>query len=96
MHTIGAPRNVTKVKFHKTYPMELEPVQGQEAQSDETGGDTGAIREAKPKAILICLRQAPEHYKPLTLKAINYIYVICIVALTGRSWLETLAVLYHS
>jgi hypothetical protein len=26
MHAIGALRNATKVKFHKTYPVELEPV----------------------------------------------------------------------
>jgi hypothetical protein len=30
-------------------------------------------------------RQAPEHYKPSTFKAINYICYICIVALSGRS-----------
>jgi hypothetical protein len=40
--------------------------------------------------------QAPEHYKPPTFKAINFIYVISIVALSGRSWLETLAALYPS
>jgi hypothetical protein len=41
-------------------------------------------------------RQAPKHIKPPTFTAINYIYVITIVALSGRSWLETLAALYHS
>jgi hypothetical protein len=45
MHAIGAPRNVTKVKFHKTYPVELEPVRGQEAQSDGTKGDEGTMAE---------------------------------------------------
>jgi hypothetical protein len=33
------------VKFHKTYPVELEPVQGQEAQSDGTRGDEGTVVE---------------------------------------------------
>jgi hypothetical protein len=41
-------------------------------------------------------KQAPKHYKPPTFKAINSIYVISIVALSGRSCLETLAALYHS
>jgi hypothetical protein len=50
----------------------------------------------KPWAILFCERQAPEHYKPPTFKAINYICYMCIVALSGRSWLEPLAALYHS
>jgi hypothetical protein len=45
MHAIGALRNVMKVKFHKTYPVELEPVRGQEAQSDGTGGDEGTVVE---------------------------------------------------
>jgi hypothetical protein len=39
-------------------------------------------RNLEPSSLL---RQAPEHYKPPTFKAINYIYVICIVALSGRS-----------
>jgi hypothetical protein len=52
MHAIGAPRNVTKVKLHKTYPVELEPVREPEVQSDGTEGDVGAIREAEPKAFL--------------------------------------------
>jgi hypothetical protein len=47
MHAIGAPRNVMKVKFHKAYPVELEPVREPEVQSDGTGGDAGAIREAE-------------------------------------------------
>jgi hypothetical protein len=45
MHAIGALVNVTKVKFHKTYMMVSEPVQGQEAQSDKTGGDEGTVVE---------------------------------------------------
>jgi hypothetical protein len=35
-----------------------------------------------------------KHYKSHTFKAISSIYVISIVALSGRSWLETLAALY--
>jgi hypothetical protein len=45
IHAIGVLRSVTVVKFHKTYPVELEPVQGQEAQSDETRGDGGTVVE---------------------------------------------------
>jgi hypothetical protein len=71
MHAIGAPRNVTKVKFHKMYLVELEPVREPEVQSDGTGGDVRAIREAEPKVFLYQLRQAPEHHKPPTFKAIN-------------------------
>jgi hypothetical protein len=51
MHAIGAPRNVTRVKFHKTYTVALEPIRGQEAQSDETRGDEGTVIE----------RQTPNH-----------------------------------
>jgi hypothetical protein len=45
MHAIGAPRNVTKVKFHKTYPVTLEPVRGQEAHFDVAVGDEEAMLE---------------------------------------------------
>jgi hypothetical protein len=45
MHAIGALRNVTMVKFHKTYSVELEPVRGQEAQPDGTRGDEGTVAE---------------------------------------------------
>jgi hypothetical protein len=48
MHAIGAPRNVTKVKFNQAYPVKLEPVREPEVQSNGTGGDTGAISEAEP------------------------------------------------
>jgi hypothetical protein len=43
MHAIGVPRNVTNVKLRKTYPVELEPARGQEAQSIETRGDEGIV-----------------------------------------------------
>jgi hypothetical protein len=61
------------MKLRKTDPVELELVRGQETQSDKIRGDVGAIHEAKPKAFLCQLRQAPEHYKSPTSKAINYI-----------------------
>jgi hypothetical protein len=90
MHAIGAPRNVTKVKFHKTYLVKLEPVREPEVQSDGTGGDVGATRESRAQSLRLCrLRQVPEHYKPPTFKVINYV-CICIVALGGRSCLEPL------
>jgi hypothetical protein len=76
--------------------MVSEPVQGQEAQSDKTGGDEGTVVEHWTSSHIHCLRQARKHYRPPTFKAINYLYVLCIVALSGRSWMETLAALYHS
>jgi hypothetical protein len=45
MHAIGAPSNVTKVKFHKTYLVELELVRGQEAESDRTKAGEGTVVE---------------------------------------------------
>jgi hypothetical protein len=45
MHAIGVPRNVTRVKFHKTYTVALEPIRGQEAQSDRTRGDEETVVE---------------------------------------------------
>jgi hypothetical protein len=57
-----------------------ESIRGQEAQFDEPGGDVGIVREAKPRAILVCLRQVPEHYKLPIFKAINYIcYIYCCI-----------------
>jgi hypothetical protein len=96
IHAIGVPRIVIRMKSHKAWAPKLESVREPEVQSDESGGDVGAVHEAKPEAFLCWLRQAPEHYKPPYFKAINYICYICIVALSGRSWLEPLAALYHS
>jgi hypothetical protein len=45
IHEIGVPRDVTNVKLCKTYLVELELVQGQEAQSDGTRGDEGTVAE---------------------------------------------------
>jgi hypothetical protein len=45
MHAIGAPRNVTKVKFHKTYLVTLESVQGQEARFDVAEEDEETMLE---------------------------------------------------
>jgi hypothetical protein len=65
-----------RVKLHKAWPVKLESVREPEVQSDKPGGNAGAVHEAKPEAVLVRLRQAPEHYKPPTFKAINYIYYI--------------------
>jgi hypothetical protein len=70
---------MTNVNLRKPWPVKLE------VQNDKPRGNAGAVREAEPEAVLVRLRQAPEHYKPPTFKAINYIYVICIIALSGRS-----------
>jgi hypothetical protein len=80
IHAIGVPRDVTNVNLRNTYPVELEVVREQETQSDETIGNAGAVREAEPKVFLCRLRQALEHYKPPTFKAINYIcyFYYCI------------------
>jgi hypothetical protein len=43
MHAIGVREDVTLVEFKRTYPVELEPVRGQEAQSDGTRGDEGTV-----------------------------------------------------
>jgi hypothetical protein len=68
------------VKLHKAWPVKLESIRELEAQSDETGGDVGVVREAEPKVFLCWLRQASEHYKPPTFKAINYIcYMYCCI-----------------
>jgi hypothetical protein len=66
---------------------------------DPTSARLGDARQASSSdnhRLELDPRQAPEHIKPPTFKAINYIYVISIVALSGRIWLETLAALYHS
>jgi hypothetical protein len=96
IHAIGVPRIMIWVKSHKAWTPEVESVREPEVQSDKTGGDVGAVREAEPKVFLCQLRQALEHYKPPTFKAINYICYIYIVALSGKSRLEPLAALYHS
>jgi hypothetical protein len=68
------------VKLRKAWLVKLESIREPEVQSEETVGNVGAIREAKPEATFICLRQAPEHYKPPTFKAINYIcYIYCCI-----------------
>jgi hypothetical protein len=59
MHAKGALRNVMKVKFHTTYPVELEPVREPEVQFDGTRGDVGAIREAKPKSLPLSVKASP-------------------------------------
>jgi hypothetical protein len=43
MHAIGVPRNVMQVKFHKAWPVKLEPVQEQEVQSEEAGEGEGTL-----------------------------------------------------
>jgi hypothetical protein len=73
MHAIGVPRNVTNVKLGKAWPVKLESIRELEVQSNKTVGNAGTVRETEPETILFCLRQAPEHYKPPTFKAINYI-----------------------
>jgi hypothetical protein len=69
-----------RVKLLKVWLLKLESIREPKVQSDEPGGNTGAVREAEPEAVLIRLRQAPEHDKPPTFKAINYIcYIYCCI-----------------
>jgi hypothetical protein len=89
IHAIGVLRIVVRAKLRKTWTPKLESIREPEVQSEETWGNAGTVREARPKAVLVYLRQAPEHYKPPTFKQL-IIYVICIVALSGRSCLEPL------
>jgi hypothetical protein len=76
MHAIGAPNIVMTVKLRKAWTPKLESVREPEVQSDEAREDVGTVHEAEPWTIFFRLRQAPEHYKPPTFKAIIYIYVL--------------------
>jgi hypothetical protein len=80
IHAIGVPRIIVWAKLRKAWTPKLESVREPEVQSDGTVGNAGAVREAEPEAVLVCLRQAPEHYKTPTFKAINYIcYMYCCI-----------------
>jgi hypothetical protein len=80
IHAIGVSRIVVQAKLRKAWTPKLESIWEPEVQSDEPGANAGAVHEAEPEAILIWLRQAPEHYKPPTFKAINYIcYIYCCI-----------------
>jgi hypothetical protein len=95
MHAIGVPEGVTLVEFEGTCPNER-------GASSSTGGLATISREhqggsawvSESWTFSLCKRQAPEHSKPPTLrKQWVYICYICIVALSYRSWLETLTAL---
>jgi hypothetical protein len=64
-----------RVKSHKAWTPKLESVREPEVQSDEAREDVGTVLEAEPWTIFFRLRQAPEHYKSPTFKAIIYIYI---------------------
>jgi hypothetical protein len=97
IHAIGVPRIVSRARSRKAWTPKLKSVREPEVQSNEAGEDVGTVLEAEPWTIFFRLRQALEHYKPPTFKAIIYIYIyiccICIVVLHYWSWLETLAAL---
>jgi hypothetical protein len=64
------------VKSHKAWTLKLESVQEPEVQSDETGGDTGAIREVEPEAVLV---RFPRALQASYIKMQLIIYVIYVV-----------------
>jgi hypothetical protein len=62
------------IKLRKAWTPKLESIREPEVQSNETEEDVGTVLEAELGSIFFRLRQAPEHYKPSTFKAIIYIY----------------------
>jgi hypothetical protein len=60
----------------------LKSVREPEVQSDEAGKDVETVLEADPWSIFFRLKQAPEHYKPPTFKAIIYIYMLYVLCIT--------------
>jgi hypothetical protein len=66
----------------------LKFVRELEVQSDEAGEDVGTVLEAEPWSLFFRLRQAPEHYKPHTFKAIIYLYMLYVLLhyVIGVGW----------
>jgi hypothetical protein len=79
IHAIGVPRIVLQAKFHWAWNPRLKSVRELEVQSDEAGEDVGTVLEAEPRSLFFRLRQAPEHYKPPTFKAIIFIYMLYVL-----------------
>jgi hypothetical protein len=88
IHAIGVPRIVLQEKFRWAWNPKLKSVWGPEVQSDEAGEDVGTILKANPWSIFFRLRQAPEHYKPPTFKAIIYLYMLYVLLhyVIGIDW----------
>jgi hypothetical protein len=88
IHAIGVPRIMSRVKSRWAWNPKWESIRGPEVQSDEAGEDVGTVLEAKPWSIFFRLRQAPEHYKPPTFKAIIYIYMLYVLLhyVIGVGW----------
>jgi hypothetical protein len=66
------------VKFCKAWTSKLESIREPEVQSDEAGEGVRIVLEAEPWYIFFRLRQALEHYKPPTFKAIVFIYMLYV------------------
>jgi hypothetical protein len=62
--------------LRKAWTPKLESIWEPEVQSDEAGEGVRIVLEADPWSIFFRLRQAPEHYKPPTFKAVIFIYVL--------------------
>jgi hypothetical protein len=90
IHAIGVPRTVVRAKLHKAWTPKLESVREPEVQSDGTVGNVGSVREAEHKVFLCVGLGKPRSIISLLLLKQLIIYVICIVALSGRSCLEPL------
>jgi hypothetical protein len=88
IHAIGVPRIVLRAKSHWVWNPKLKSVREPEVQSDEAGEDVGTILEAEPWSLFFWLRQAPEHYKPPTFKAIIFIYMLYVLLhyVIGVGW----------
>ncbi len=79
IHAIGVPRIVLQAKSRWAWNLKLKSVQKPEVQSDEAGEDVETVLEAEPRSLFFRLRQAPEHYKPPTFKAIILIYMLYVL-----------------
>jgi hypothetical protein len=88
IHAIGVSRIVSRAKSRWAWNLKLKSVQVPEVQSDEAREDVGIVLEAEPRSIFFRLRQAPEHYKSPTFKAIIYIYMLYILLhyVIGVGW----------
>jgi hypothetical protein len=88
IHAIGVPRIVIRAKSRWAWNLKLNSVREPEVQSDETGEDVGIVLEAEPRSLFFRLRQATEHYKPPTFKAIIYIYRLYVLLhyMIGVGW----------
>jgi hypothetical protein len=90
IHAIGVLRIVVPEKLRKAWTPKLESIRGQEAQSDGTRGDEGTVAERWTPNHPRTVKASPGALLSLLLSKQLIIYVICIVALSGRNCFEPL------